>query len=173
MTVAVSSTSTPPADALPALDAIGGEARERARVPGVAVGIIHGRNQYTLGSGVTSVEHPLAVNADTLFQIGSVTKTFTATAVMRLVEAGRLELDRPVKTYLPELRLSDAAATADVTLRHLLTHTAGFEGDDFSDPGQGDDALARYVAGMAECRSSRPWASCFRTATRGSASRGA
>jgi CubicO group peptidase (beta-lactamase class C family) len=137
-------------DILSDLESVVNAARERVRLPGLAVGIIHDQTQYALGSGVTSIENPLPVDTDTLFQIGSITKTFTATAVMRLVEAGQLDLDQPVRTYLPALQLSDADASAGVTLRHLLTHTGGFEGDDFSDPGQGDDALARYVEGMAE-----------------------
>jgi CubicO group peptidase (beta-lactamase class C family) len=161
MTGAASAASELPIDTLRTLDGIVGEARERTGVPGVAVGILHGSSEYVMGSGVTSVEHPLAVDADTLFQIGSITKTFTATAVLRLVEAGRLELDRPVKAYVPELRLADPQATATVTLRHLLTHTGGFEGDDFSDPGQGDDALARYVTGMAELRQLTPVGALF------------
>lgn len=140
------------------------EARERHRVPGVAVGILCAGAEHTAGFGVTSVEHPLAVDPDTLLQIGSITKTFTATAVMRLVEAGRLDLDRPIRSYLPELRLADAQALEAVTLRHLLTHTAGWEGDDFSDPGAGDDALARYVAGMADLPQLTPlgqlWSYC-------------
>ncbi len=136
--------------AFEALKGFVGEAQERLGVPGVAIGLRLRGVEHTAGLGVTSIEHPLEVDPNTLFQIGSITKTFTATAVMRLVEAGRLELDRPVRAYLPELRLSDARTAAEVTLRHLLTHTAGWEGDDFSDPGWGDDALARYVAGMAQ-----------------------
>ena len=127
------------------------EAMRRLHVPGVAVGILRSDGvEETTGFGVTSIENPLPVDADTLFQIGSISKTFTATAVMRLVEAGRLDLESPVRRYLPELRLLDSAATETVTLRHLLTHTAGFIGDDFTDTGQGDDAVARYVGHMSE-----------------------
>src|SRR5262249_42086967 len=79
----------------------------RLHVPGVAVGILHEGREYAAGFGVTSIENPLAVTPDTLFQIGSTTKTITATVALRLVEQGRLELDVPVRTYLPELRLAD------------------------------------------------------------------
>jgi len=127
------------------------EAMQRLHVPGVAIGILRGdRLQEMTCFGVTSVENPLPVDSETLFQIGSITKTFTATAIMRLVEAGRLDLDVPVRQYLPELYLSDAVVSASITLRHLLTHTAGFVGDDFADTGRGNDALARYVAHMRE-----------------------
>ncbi|MBX3053846.1 MAG: beta-lactamase family protein [Caldilineaceae bacterium] len=119
-------------------------------VPGVAVGILHNGQEYTAGFGVTNVNHPLPVDSDTLFQIGSTTKTITATAAMRLVEAGQLDLDTPIRRYLPDLRLSDDAVAERVTLRHCFTHTGGWMGDYFDDTGDGDDALAQYVARMAD-----------------------
>jgi len=78
-----------------------------------------------MGFGVTSVENPLAVGGDTLFQIGSITKTYTATAAMRLVRASRLSVDEPVRTCLPELRLADEDVEGSVRMRHLLTHMGG------------------------------------------------
>ncbi len=122
--------------------------REHA-VPGAAVGLIADGEEWMHGFGVTSVEHPLPVDADTLFQIGSITKTVTATAIMRLVEQGNLALDVPVRTYVPDLRLRDEDVAARVTLRHLLTHRGGWFGDFFEDTGANDDALARYVAKLA------------------------
>jgi CubicO group peptidase (beta-lactamase class C family) len=119
-------------------------------VPGVALGIIAGDEEFIAGFGITNVEHPLAVNADTLFQIGSTTKTITGTVVMRLVEQGRLDLDTPVRRYVPELALQAVAVAEQVTLRHLLSHTAGWVGDFFPDTGSGDDALARAVAALAD-----------------------
>jgi len=112
--------------------------------------------ERTAAFGVTNVDNPLPVDADTLFQVGSITKTFTATAAMRLVDEGRLDLDRPLQTDLPDLRLVDPQVAAAVTPRHLLTHTAGWVGDYFSDTGRGDDALARYVAEMAELEQLTP-----------------
>lgn len=122
----------------------------RHRVPGVAVGVLHDGRTETAAWGVTSVENPLPVDADTLFLIASNTKTFTATAVMRLVERGKLDLDAPLKRVIPDLRLSHAETTKRVTLRHTLQHTGGWVGDFAPDTGRGDDALARYVALMAE-----------------------
>ncbi len=126
------------------------EAMGRLHVPGVAVGIYAEGKEYAAGFGVTSVENPLPVTPETLFQIGSTTKTVTGTAAMRLVEAGKLDLDVPVRTYLPELRLRDEAVAQRVTLRHLFTHTGGWEGDFFADTGSGDDALAKVVARIAD-----------------------
>jgi CubicO group peptidase (beta-lactamase class C family) len=124
----------------------------RLHVPGVAVGILHDAQQHTAGFGVTNVDYPTPVLPETLFQIGSITKTVTATVVMRLVEAGTLDLDTPIRTYLPDLTLADAAIAERVTLRHLLTHTAGWEGDGVLtlNTGRGDDALARLVARLSE-----------------------
>lgn len=119
-------------------------------VPGVAVGVIDGDQQFTAGFGVTNVNHPLAVDANTLFQMGSVGKTYTATAIMRLVEDGLIDLDAPVRTYLPEFQVAEEEVAAAVTVRQLLNHSAGWFGDVFTDTGTGDDALARYVELLAE-----------------------
>jgi CubicO group peptidase (beta-lactamase class C family) len=124
------------------------ERQEEMRVPGVAVGVLQDGEERHEAFGVTSVDNPLEVTPDTRFQIGSIGKTFTGTAVMYLAAAGSLDLDRPVRTYLPELELADADATVRVTLRHLLSHTGGWVGDYFDDTGWGDDAVARYVERM-------------------------
>ena len=132
---------------------LGGLVRRRMaelRVPGVAVGVVADGREHAAGFGVTNVASPLPVDADTLFQVGSITKTYTGTALMRLVEQGRLDLEAPVRAYLPEFRVADAGVSERVRLRHLVTHSAGWFGDAFADTGDGDDALARYVAGMAE-----------------------
>ncbi len=126
------------------------EAMQHFHVPGVVLGLWHDGAEHTAGFGVTSIEHPLPVTADTLAQIGSITKTFTGTLAMRLVEMGQLELDTPIKQYLPEFELQDKDVEARVTLRHLFTHMGGWVGDYFDDLGPGDDALAKYVAKMAE-----------------------
>ncbi len=122
---------------------------EETKTPGVAVGLLHDGEEHVAGFGVTSTENPLDVTPETLFQIGSITKTFTGTAAMRLVERGELDLDAPVRTYLPELKLSDEDVAARVTTRHLLTHTGGWIGDYFDDYGAGDDALARMCGSLA------------------------
>ena len=122
----------------------------RHGVPGAGIGVSHGGRSWTAGVGVTNVDHPLLVTPTTLFQIGSITKTFMGTLAMRLVGEGTLELDRPVRAYLPEFRVADADATESVTVRNLLTHTAGWVGDLFLDTGEGDDAGTRYLARMAD-----------------------
>jgi CubicO group peptidase (beta-lactamase class C family) len=125
-------------------------------VPAVAVGIWHDGREEIGGWGVTNVDHPLAVDGDTLFQIASITKTITATVVMRLVEQGKLALDAPIRRYISSFRLKDESAAARATIRHLVTHTGGWLGDSFRDFGNGDDALARYVEAMVELEQLTP-----------------
>jgi CubicO group peptidase (beta-lactamase class C family) len=122
----------------------------RTGVPGVAVGILHEGESVAFGCGVTSVEHPLPVSDETLFQIGSITKTFTGTAIMRLVEERVLDLDAKVRAYVPDFQVRDEEASREATVRQLLTHQGGWAGDFFHGTGAGDDAIARYVADMAE-----------------------
>ncbi len=123
-------------------------AMQHFHIPGVAIGLIYGDQQFSAGFGVTNLENPLPVNAETLFQVGSITKTVTATAIMRLVERGLVDLDVPIRTYLPDLRLADSSVAERVTLRHIFTHTAGWMGDFFDDAGLGDDALDIVVKRM-------------------------
>lgn len=120
----------------------------RTQTPGAAVGVLHEGAIYAGGVGITNVEHPARVSAETLFQIGSTSKTFTATALMQLVETGRVDLDATVRTYLPWFKLQSEADAAAVTVRHLATHHAGFVGDYFKDTGRGDDAIGAIVRKM-------------------------
>lgn len=115
---------------------------------GGVIGIVADGETHSAGFGVTNLEHPLDVTTDTLFQIGSITKTITATVILSLVELGKLDLDARVRAYLPDFRVQDDEASEDATLRHLLTHTAGWTGDFFADTGDGDDAARRYVGEM-------------------------
>jgi len=131
-------------------------AREENGVPGIAVGVLEDGVERHEAYGVTSVENPLEVTPETRFQIGSITKTFTATAICELIARGELELDRPVREYVPGLVLADADATERVTLRHLLSHTGGWFGDYFDDTGWGDDAFAVYVERMRELPQQTP-----------------
>src|SRR6266700_2458744 len=132
------------------------EAMKRLQVPGAAVGILHEGKEYVASFGVTSVDNPLSVTAETLFQVGSITKTIVSTAVLCLAERGKLDLETPICTYLPDLRLADENLTQRVTLRHLLTHTGGGIADCFEDTGNGDDALAKVVAKMDELPQETP-----------------
>lgn len=93
------------------------------RIPGLALAITHGdRVLYVKGYG-TAGGRP--VTSQTQFLIGSLSKSFTALAVMQLVEQGRIDLDAPVRTYVPELALADPTAATGITIRQLLNQTSG------------------------------------------------
>ncbi len=120
-------------------------------VPGLALGSRADGRQSAWGFGHTSVEDPLPVQTDTSSSAGSITKMVVATTVMILVDRGTLDLDAPVRSYLPGLHLADEDVAAAVTLRHLMTHTEGWVGDaDDADFGEGDDALARAIGTFSE-----------------------
>jgi CubicO group peptidase (beta-lactamase class C family) len=142
------------------MDLLGRYVRARMRawgVPGVAVAITApGGMDVVAGFGTASVEDRSRVSGTTLFQVGSITKTVTATAIMRLREQSVLNLDVPIRNYLRTFELADPGAARTVTLRHLLTHTAGWEGDLPGDFGRGDDALANLVRSMSGLRQLTP-----------------
>jgi len=125
-------------------------------VPGAAAGVLCAGEEQQAFHGVTSIENPLAVDEHTLFQFGSTGKTYTATAMMRLVEQGVVDLNERVKTYVPELRLQDKDVEENVTVLHLFNHTAGWSGDVLDDTGRGDDALAKYVELLANVPQETP-----------------
>ncbi|MFE7120892.1 serine hydrolase, partial [Streptomyces sp. NPDC057654] len=139
------------------------------RVPGAALGVLR------LGSadgavadetvrahhGVLSTATGVDVTDDSVFQIGSITKVWTATLVMQLVDEGKLDLDAPLVDVLPELRLADPGVAKQVTMRHLLTHTSGIDGDVFTDTGRGDDCLERYTELLEEAAQNHPLGGTF------------
>jgi CubicO group peptidase (beta-lactamase class C family) len=126
------------------------ETAAEVKMPGVAVGVwVDGSERYAC-YGVTSLENPLPVTRDTAFLLGSVTKTYTATALMCLVADGQVDLAAPVRDYLPEMRLADEQASAAITVLNLLNHTSGLDWGLIADTGEGDDALARYMRRLTE-----------------------
>lgn len=95
-------------------------------IPGIAIGVVHdGKVIYVNAYGQRDLEKKLPVTPETLFPIGSITKSFTATGLGMLVDDGKLDLDAPLKGYLPEFRLKDELAGARATTRDLLTHRTG------------------------------------------------
>lgn len=129
---------------------------KRLEVPGVAIGIYQKGKEFTAGFGITSAEHPLPVTPDTLFQTGSISKTFTGTLLMMLAERGKVNLDVPVRRYIKDFKLSNENVARKVTVRHLLTHMGGWVGDYFNEFGNGDDALDRMVKDIASLPQIQP-----------------
>jgi CubicO group peptidase (beta-lactamase class C family) len=122
------------------------EHAEATRVRGATLAFWADGQQTLAATGVLSTATGVPVTTDSLFQIGSITKPWTATMIMQLIDEGKLSLDTTVAQVLPELRrLGVAGTAAQVTVRHLLTHTSGLDGDIFTDTGRGGDCVQRYV----------------------------
>ena len=126
------------------------EAASRS-VIGAAAGVLVDGECFTAAVGVTSIEHPLPVDASTLFQVGSISKTFTSAAIAMLVEDGRLSFDDPVSKHVPDLGARTGIDFDAITVEHALSHQAGFDGDHLFVSRQADslDALrgARQLFG--------------------------
>jgi len=117
--------------------------------------VFAGDQQSAAAVGVLNRRTGVTTDTSSLFQIGSITKVFTTALVMQLVEEGRVELDTPVVDYVPEFKLADPAATAAITVRHLLAHTSGIPGDWFPELGEAATA-AQYIATLADFELAHP-----------------
>jgi CubicO group peptidase (beta-lactamase class C family) len=126
------------------------------KIPGVAVGVWADGKEIYACHGVTSIDNPLPIDQNTLFALGSVTKTFTATTLIRLVAEGKVDLNTPIRQYIPELQLKDKQTADKITLLNLLNHTSGLDWGVIFDAGEGDDALECYVAKMVELEQIAP-----------------
>ena len=116
------------------VDAYINETMKRLPIPGIAVGIVKGdRVLYLQGYGTANVDGD-PVTPQTPFMMASVTKSFTALAVQQLTRAGKLDLDTPVQTYIPEFRLDNEHDGGTVTVRHLLEHTSGISTSEGNEP---------------------------------------
>ena len=130
---------------------------KRYKVPGAAIGVWQKGRELTAGFGMTNIRNHQPVTADTLFQVGSISKTFTATLLMQLAEKGKVDLDAPVRKYIKDFKLKDKKAEKSVTIRDLLTHMGGWVGDYFNDFGNGDDALDKLVKEIAKLPQVHPY----------------
>lgn len=147
------SAAAPSEATLNAVDAYVQAAVKMAHIPGLAVGIVQDKQVVFLkGYGTAGGGRP--VTPETPMIIGSTSKSFTALAVMQLVEAGRVDLDAPVRTYLPDFRTADAEASKRITVRELLNHTSGFSTWDGRQPmlADGPRALADVTQNLQDIR---------------------
>ena len=115
-------------------------------VVGASLAVLDNGRVHTAVAGSLNLDTGVDVTTDSLFQIGSVSKVFTATLIMQLVDEGRLALDEPVITYLPSFHIADPDATASITIRQLLCHTSGMEGDFFPEDDQEGPSISSYMA---------------------------
>lgn len=120
-----------------------------AGVPGATLGIALGDDEASFATGLLNIKTGVTATPDSIFQIGSITKVWTTSLIMQLVDEGKVDLDAPVRTYLPNFAVADPEASRSVTVRQLVTHTSGIDGDFFLDRGRGDDCYDRYVQSMA------------------------
>ena len=134
------------------LDAIVSESMKRWTVPGVAIGIWNCGEQELRSYGLANLETEYEMADDTILQIGSISKIFTTTLLMTLVDEGLIDLDDSVAAHLPGFQLTADGTEEQVRIRDLVTHVSGVYGDHFEDFGWGDDALEQYVASMSELR---------------------
>ena len=132
------------------------QACDIAGVPGAAAGVRVGGQTVRAGTGVINLRTGVPVSDSTLFQIGSITKVWTATLLMTLVQDGRVALDAPVAKYVPELPALAGAGDEELTVLHLLNHTSGLPADWFPDTGRGDDCLERFVTRLDGVASAHP-----------------
>ena len=114
-------------------------------VPAASVAVLAGGQVSTAAAGILNLNTGVEATTDSVFQVGSITKLWTTTLIMQLVAEGLIDLDRPVREYLPEFKLADETAAAAITPRQLLTHTSGFSGDAFTPTSRGDDAVELFV----------------------------
>jgi len=140
--IATAGTSTPN---VAKIDAFVRAQVERHGIPGLAVALVDGDRIIHLQGYGAADGSGRAVTPQTPFVIASASKPVTALAVMQLVEAGKVELDTPVQRYLPEFRVADPVASAQITVRHLLLHTTGIPATECDTRG-GARTLEQFVA---------------------------
>ncbi|MCP4003833.1 MAG: serine hydrolase [bacterium] len=114
-------------------------------VVGAALAVGRGDELFEAAAGVVNRNTGVQATPDSVFQIGSITKLFTTTLIMQLVDDGLVELEAPVQSVLPEFQVADEKSSKEITLAQLLSHTSGMDGDYFLDTGPGDDCVERYV----------------------------
>jgi CubicO group peptidase (beta-lactamase class C family) len=169
---ATAQSNPAPADSkqMAVIDAYIATQMQELRIPGLALGIVQGDQIVHLkGFGIADPSGR-AVTAQTPFNIGSTTKSFTALAIIQLAEAGRIELNAPVQRYLPWFQVADATASAQITVRHLLHQTSGFStrtGRRAPDANvdMREDGLEQLVRGLSNVHLSQPVGQGFNTAT--------
>ncbi|NUO57967.1 MAG: serine hydrolase [Hamadaea sp.] len=118
-------------------------------IPSAAIGVLRDGEVTEVAVGVKNVLTGEPATTDTVYQCGSMTKTWTALAFLQLVDEGTVDLDAPVRNHLPTFAVADPEVSARVTPRHLLYHTSGIE-EAYGDPGEDDDVYERMVDGIAD-----------------------
>ncbi|RKQ89221.1 dipeptidyl aminopeptidase/acylaminoacyl peptidase [Mycolicibacterium mucogenicum 261Sha1.1M5] len=131
-------------------------------IPGATLGILRlGEEPVIASHGILNVNTGVETTDDSVFQIGSITKVWTATVAMQLIDEGKLSLDTRVVDIIPDFEVADEGQAELITIHHLLTHTNGIDGDNYNDLGRGDDCLEKYVASLADAPLNHPVGATF------------
>jgi CubicO group peptidase (beta-lactamase class C family) len=136
-------------------------------IPGAVCGVVVGDTVTVAASGTANLNTGLPVVRETLFQAGSIGKSYTATVLLQLADDKLVDLDAPLREYLPDLAFADPEVSKTLTSRQVLTHCAGIDGDRLDSDGacgRGDDCLQRYVESLADlpliAEPGRLWSYC-------------
>jgi CubicO group peptidase (beta-lactamase class C family) len=153
---ATTSAQTPlPAELVSTIDAFVAERMEQGKLPGLSLVIVKdGQVAYTKGYGFANLEEQIAMTDHTPVAVASTAKGMTALAIMQLVEQGKVNLDAPVTTYLPAFKVDDPLSST-ITVRQVLSHTAGLPASATYDGNRNSDALDQRVRGLASVKLSR------------------
>src|SRR5215472_16626358 len=148
------------------IDAFVSSQMQAQRIPRLSLGVVRGTQIVHLHGFGTADASGRLVTPQTPFMIGSMSKSFTALAVMQLVEAGKMALDTPVQRYLPWFRVADPAASARITVRQLLNQTSGIPASSENEVkegflGTGNETLEQYVRGLKTLALNRPVGASF------------
>lgn len=131
---------------LRSLDELVSAAIEKHNVPAASAAVYYKGEIYEASAGLLNTETRVSATPDSLFMLASITKAYTATLAMQLVDEGRLDLEGRVIDYLPDFRVADRRASEEIRIWHLLSHTSGIDGDFYLDTGRNPDCLEKYVA---------------------------
>ncbi len=127
------------------LRALFDKAMRLSGVAGAQMAVIKGDQIVEVAGGFADAPNGVPMTVDSVIQIGSTTKILNALTVMSVVDEGLLDIDAPVKTYIPYLKLSDPVATNTITIRQLLSMSSGVDNGPYKKYGSGDDAIERYM----------------------------
>lgn len=144
------------------IDAFVNARMKELNIPGLSLGIVKGNRIYYVKGYGRANQNGDSVQAQTPFAIGSMSKAFTATAIMQLAEMEKLTLDDPVQRYLPWFQLADIEASSKITVRNLLTHTSGLSTFDSADCLTKDNVpLEQFVRNLENTAISKPVGSSY------------
>jgi CubicO group peptidase (beta-lactamase class C family) len=115
------------------------------RVPGASIALYAGETLHEAAAGVLNNDTGVEATTDSLFHIASITKPMTTTLAMQLVDEGKLDLDATVKHYRPQFCVASREASERITVRQLLSHASGVDGDLFIETTRGEDRVAKLV----------------------------